>query len=595
MAKVRTGSGTAWSVRRFLGLNENRDGDTELKLGEASVMRNFRVTPEGSLQLRPGFRAVCSLAEGSPVRGLWSGYVNGTKHLLCACGGKVWDLDSGTWEASELGAVADGQITFLGFSNSVYLLDGTEYYVWTGEGELTPVEGYVPIIATATPPAGGGTLLEEVNKLTGKKRQQFSPNGSATVFHLAETAIDRLDGVKVNGTLVTSGYASDLAAGTVTFTAAPAAGVNTLEIAWTKGTGDRAKVTGMRFCELYNGAQYSRVFLYGDGTNQALYSGLDEDGKPSAEYFPDLNVLDAGDENTPITGLIRHFSRLIVYKRDSAFSVTYSTLTLTDGTVTAGFYVTPINRAVGHEAAGQMVLVENNPWSLFGGAAYEWKPASTGLTNDERQARRRSDRVRETLRSFDLEQCLLFDDNERQELYLCCGDRALLYNYAADAWYAYENFPAACMISVDGALYFGTTDGRVMHLSRDHHSDNGAEIDARWESGALSFDRNWREKSDLRLWLTLKPESQARITAELLTDRRADNLSRTAASGLSTLTHVNFGHWSFATNRSPRTVRVRLRTGTFTYCKLILTSLSASAAATVLSADLQVRYAGTII
>lgn len=594
MAKVRTGSGSVRSVRRWLGLNENPDGDTGLKLGEATVMRNFRITPEGSLQLRPGYRRKCLLADGSPVRGLWSGYVKGEKHLLAACGGRIWSIQPDTWETSELGAVTDGQTTFFGFSNAVYILDGADYYVWTGAGGIASVEGYIPVIATASPPAGGGTLLEPVNKLTGKKRQQFSPTGSAAVFQLAETGVDGIDRVKVNGELVTSGYTVNLAAGTVTFTAAPAAGVNTVEITWTKGTGDRGKVTGMRFCELYNGAQYSRVFLYGDGTNRALYSGLDEDGQPSAEYFPDLNVLDAGDENTPITGLIRHFSRLIVFKRDSAYSVTYSTLTLTDGTVTAGFYVTPINRAVGHEAAGETALVENNPWSLFGGAAYEWKPASTGLTNDERQARRRSDKARETLHSFDLTRCRLFDDNQRQELYLCCGDRALVCNYAADAWYAYESFPAVCMASVDGELYFGTGDGGIMHLSRDYHSDDGAEIDARWESGALSFDRSWREKSDLRLWVTLKPESQARITAELLTDRRVDNTPRVAASGLSTLIHASFAHWSFGTNRSPRTVRLRLRAGTFTYCKLILSSRSASAAATVLTADLEVKYAGII-
>ena len=97
-------------------------------------------------------------------------------------------------------------------------------------------------------------------------------------------------------------YTADLAAGTVTFTAAPETGVNTLEIAWTNSTNFRGQVTAMRYAELYNGAQDSRVFVYGDGTNKAIYTGLDYDGNPRADYFPDLNVCDVGDANTPSPG-----------------------------------------------------------------------------------------------------------------------------------------------------------------------------------------------------------------------------------------------------------------------------------------------------
>ena len=71
----------------------------------------------------------------------------------------------------------------------------------------------------------------------------------------------------------------------MTFSSAPPKGVNTVTITWRKGTGNRAKVTGMRFAELYNGESDSRVFLYGDGTNEAIFSGLDGNGA-SAEYFP---------------------------------------------------------------------------------------------------------------------------------------------------------------------------------------------------------------------------------------------------------------------------------------------------------------------
>ena len=59
-----------FQIQRFLGLNENMDGDTQLKLGEASNIENFRVTQQYHLQGRSGTRAIKTF-EG-PVRGLWS-------------------------------------------------------------------------------------------------------------------------------------------------------------------------------------------------------------------------------------------------------------------------------------------------------------------------------------------------------------------------------------------------------------------------------------------------------------------------------------------------------------------------------------------
>jgi hypothetical protein len=58
------------------------------------------------------------------------------------------------------------------------------------------------------------------------------------------------------------------------------------------------------------------VFLYGDGTNKAYYSGIEyESGNPTAEYFPDLNVLDVGEENTAITSMERQFNKLLTHKK----------------------------------------------------------------------------------------------------------------------------------------------------------------------------------------------------------------------------------------------------------------------------------------
>ena len=590
MANVITTDGTTvYQLKKWLGLNESPDGDTGLKLGEAAQMRNFRVTRENHLQIRPGYAAVCTLSENAPVRGLWCGYVAGTLHLLCACGGHLWDVDRESRQNTDLGEIGDAETFFFGFSQKVYLLTGSEYYRWDGTGGAAVVEGYVPIVTTATPPAGGGTLLERVNNLTGKRRARYSPDGTSTVFRLAETAIDEV--VSVEGTGIA--WTADTEAGTVTFASAPAKGVNTVTITWRKGNGRREKVTAMRWAEFYNGATDARVFLYGDGTNEAVYSDLDQEGQPSAEYFPDLNVMAVDTANTPITAMIRHYDRLLVFKSDAAYTAQYDALELSDGTVTAAFYTTPLNRGLGCAAPGQARLVQNYPRTLFGRSVYSWALAA-GATRDERNARRISDRVETTLAGFDLADCVTFDDERRQEYYVCCGDRALVHNYGNDAWYYYDHFPARRMVDVEGDLYFGTEDGTLMHFARQYRNDGLEPIDAYWESGSLDFERDWRRKYSAEIWVTIKPESQGRLTVTAQSDRKSEYVKKEAAAGLATLTNADFAHWSFRTNRKPRVQRVRLKVRKFIFYKLILSSRSASAAATVLGADFRVRYAGNV-
>lgn len=50
MAKIENKSEEKiFRITEFLGLHESQDGDAKLDLGEASVMRNFKITKDKSL------------------------------------------------------------------------------------------------------------------------------------------------------------------------------------------------------------------------------------------------------------------------------------------------------------------------------------------------------------------------------------------------------------------------------------------------------------------------------------------------------------------------------------------------------------------
>lgn len=55
-----------YTVDKFLGINEAADGDTELKMGEASRMENFLITDAYNLALRPGIQRADFAAERTP-------------------------------------------------------------------------------------------------------------------------------------------------------------------------------------------------------------------------------------------------------------------------------------------------------------------------------------------------------------------------------------------------------------------------------------------------------------------------------------------------------------------------------------------------
>ena len=590
MANIAAADNTkVFALNKWLGLNESPDGDTGLKMGEAASMRNFRITRESHLQIRPGYAPVCTLSDGNPVQGMWSGYVNGVFHFLAACGGHVWDIDTDTWTANDIGTIEDAKTHFFGFGQKVYLLNGTEYYVWDGNGTVKVVGGYVPIVATAVPPEGGGTLLERVNVLTGKRRVYYSPDGEATAFTLPEQSVDEV--VSVTGTDIN--WTLSGVDGTLTFESAPPKGVNTVCITYRKGTGDRSRVCKMRYSEFYNGDSDTRVFLYGDGTHKVIYSDLDENGVASAEYFPDMNEMAVGSANTPVTAAIRHYGRLVVFKADSAYTADYTATTLQTGVVTAAFYCTPLNREIGCAAYGQAVLVKNNPRTLHGRAVYEWGLAGNN-TRDERNAKRISERVENTLSVFNLENCFTFDDERRQEYYICYGDEVVVNNYGNDTWYYYTNVSVRCMVNLNGELYFGTDNGVLMHFSRKYRNDNLAPIDARWESGSMDFGLDYKRKYSATIWVSIKPESQGRVTVSAESNKKSDYADKEVSAGLSSFLNTTFNHWSFGTNRKPQVERVRLKVKKFTFYKLIFESNSASSTATILATDFQIRYTGNV-
>ena len=600
-------------------------------------MKLMTVVPEGQAEAK--------------VIGLWNGNINGKKQVVGAVksgskarivliwregDGFLFDLISN--EISVDSFAGEEMVTFFGFSNRLYILFGVSMYSWDGEtlkdGDdpdhatiLDPINyssagtGYAPLVAVSLTPGLEGSVvsLQQVSLNTRYVRVWLSPNGTDKNFYLPgdepysalqyEFYVKNLitgayytrgNGAS-NGDYYISGSEKAGCEIEIIFNTTLEPGENTIEVcyeavsrAWDSAFSS-GPLRGMNRIEMYNGTTDSRIFYYGNGTNKIYYSDFDDNGVPRAEYVPELNVISVGSENTPVTGLVRHYSRLIAFKEDEAYSIQYGTITLPDNTTTAAFYCTPINRNLGNEAMGQARLVLNSPYTLCGKDLYEWKnnsSYSSNLTIDERQAKRISDRVYATLATFDFSRCYCYDDKDHQEYYVCYDKKALVYNYAADAWYYYTNFDVTCMVNLNGELYAGDSLGRLNLVSRNNRTDNGTEITGYWASGAEPFDREFMRKYSAMLWVVLKPELRSQVTVTVETDRKSDHSKKVAASSVFSFGSADFRRWSFNTNRKPHTTRLKIKAKKFTYYKLILEYSGTNTTATVVAADMRIRYTG---
>ena len=598
-----------WKIDKFLGLNENPDGDTKLKLGEASAIRNWKVTRDRNLKRRPGFHTLVELGTGDTnreIKAMWFGNVMGEEMGLAAANGKLWKFyANGGYLTTpvELGSLnTNGSVSFFPFSNIVYILNGIEYNSYDGTS-FGPVEGYVPLIITSrTPDGSDGTLLEEVNKLTGKRRVWFSPDGEATVFQLPETGLTSIDAVIDNATgqAYSGSYTKSTTNGTVTFSSAPARGINTIEISYTFSTNYRNDVSNMRYAELYLGQQDNAVFLYGNGTNEAVYSSIDYNGTPRADYFPDLNEMAVADANTPITSMIRHYSQLICFKSSSAYSIQYGMVIDATGLEHWGFYVKPVNKRIGNAAPGQVQLVQNSPFTLFGNDLYEWVNTSrysTALSIDERQAKRISDRIYATLETFDTKNCVCYDDNDSQEYYIWDKGKALVYNYPADAWYTYTSpggLKVCCMCNIGEDTLCGMEDGTIRIISSRYFNDDGVAFESYWESGSIDFNKPFIRKFMSEVWVGIKPQATSKVTVTIATDKKSEYTERVIDNSLIDFWNINFADFSFLINRKPQIKKLKIKAKKFAFLKFILKSQEPDSSATVLLIDPKIRETGYV-
>lgn len=614
-----------FTVDKFLGINESGDGDTELKLGEASRMVNFTITDAYNLSLRPGVRRLDFAAQRSPaaILAAWAGFLN-TEDFLVICDftegrDRLFVYRKTELEAHELvhqqeGALGlktaeNAMVNIFTFNGFLYVVSAEKIVVYES-GEFVEKLPYVPLVIAGAMPSGGGTTLENINLLTGLRRMTFSADGTATAYFLPEEAV-RVTAVTIDNTAYIPDEAGtfDTKTHSYNFLSAPSKGVGNVEIVYDtdpiSAEAARMQILSCKLHEEYNGSTDTRLFVAGNGTNMCYYTGVTQEGEPTAMYFPAMNEVAVDMSGSAITGLVRHYSKLLVFKPDGTHSISYEPVTLTDGNTIAGFFLRPMNKEIGNEILGHVQTVNNYPRTVTKNGLYEWRITSS-YYKDERYAKRISDMVGSSFSRADIQKIVTCDDDFKKNYYVFLNDAdgtVLVNRYdlnKGDCWCIYKSnmFRNVRFAMVHGGTMVFCNETEAFRLEDDLVYDDaeipGGEalpIAAEWESGFHAFGADFRRKYSSEIYVSILPEAKSRIVVTAETDKRTDYLEKVIESSTFQWSNANFIDWTFNTSDQPTINRVRLKVKKFIYYKLIFRIDEPGTQGTILGFDQKIRFA----
>lgn len=614
-----------FTVDKFLGLNEAVDGNTELRMGEASAMVNFTVTDGYNLTTRPGIQRFDATGQRdiAPILAGWAGFVDSNEYLV------ICDFSEGTdrvfiYETREDGGrnLVHSQIGAMGlseaensfvkiftFGGKLYMMSAAKTVYWNGETFLEE-EAYVPLVIVGAEPSGGGENLEPINLLSAKRRISYSADGTTKEFFLPEEAVF-VEEIKIDNTPVAVSTAGtwDNAKHSFVFNASPAKGVGNVEITYSAeeqaAKEARMQIVRCPLVEEYNGSTDTRLFVAGDGSNRCYYSGVTESGNVTPLYFPALNEVAVDMSGSPVTGMVRHYSKLLVFKPDGTFTISYEPVTLPDGNLTAGFYLRSMNKEFGHAVFGQVQTTNNYPRTVTKDGIFEWRITSS-YYKDERYAKRISDMVSRSLKRANISKIVTCDDDYSKTYYVFLNDdegTVLVNRYdlgKEGVWCLYRsklcrNVRQATMFG--GHMIFRNENEAFFFdddLNMDAPENAGGEpmaISALWESGFQHFGTDYQRKYSSQIYISLLPQTLSTLTVTAETDKRDEYMEKTISGNVFRWPYADFVNWTFNLDDTPKINRVRLKVKKFVYYKLIFRVDRPGAKTTIMGYDQQVRYA----
>ncbi len=596
-------------IDKFLGMNESV-GETEIKLGEAVFMRNIRITNNFKAKKREGHQTFIDFGNSEEAYLVWHGVIGVKNIMLVQNNGNLYEYNLNVATTTVLIAdlLAEGTVILLGsitnaetrgfyFANIddptpyIYMFNGTDFKQYDGT-TYQDVVPYVPTIAINALPAGGGTLFEEVNLLTGTKKQTFIGDGTSTQYQLAESSIDAdLVLCTINGVVKTetADFSVNRTLGQVTFTVAPALDTEVI-FTWTKEVAGHDELVKKNRFFMDFGAEGTdtNMFLWGnpDARDRRMRSGIQR-----ANYYPVNNFTLIGTGQYAITSMIQVYNRQLIFTVGASYSSTSEWSTVTNK---YEFPVRDLNENVGMVAYGQGQMVDNKPVTLFSQQIKEW--VSQTSIEDERNEQNVSDKIKLSLSTLDLSTAVTFDYQKESEYWLNIDDTVYVWNYLNDTYYIFNNINANSFRLINNTPFYGAI-GTIERFDLATNNDNGELFQTRMELGFNDLGVPTAKKLTRKCWIGINPESRTSCQVSYATNKinvaEAKQLKLVKWT-LFDFADIDFADFTFETNRNPQIVPLKMRAKKYTSIKFIFENFEKDETLTILNFNFKAEVTGEV-
>lgn len=423
---------------------------------------------------------------GNTVYGLFFYDVGNVRHKIVHCGTELLDIVGNTKKTIYTG-MNPRKSNFFIYSQILYVLDGIHYLEYDGE-TCQEVVGYIPTTSISRRPEGGGTMYEDVNLLTGIRKNSFSADGKSTEYTLDSQNIDAdfnlvvLVGNEVK-TLNTD-YTVDKTRGVVTFTTAPEKpltdGADNVTITFRKTIeGYRDRIEKCTLVTVFD----NRVFYSGnkDYPNALFHCSLN-----NPRYISDTDYYNEGLDLSPVKSMVAGNNALWVFKEPSQANTTvFYHNPVIDSEIGKAYPSTHSSITTGCIGTG---INFNDDIVFFSERGME---GISGDITTEQVLAHRSTLVDNKLLTEAGYKDMILEEYEGY-LLVIIGNKV----YLADSrqkvqieehleyeWYYWElSKKVTCTIVKDGILYLGTEDG-IYTLTK-----TATEIESYWTTCEDAFD-----------------------------------------------------------------------------------------------------------
>ena len=473
------------------------------------------------------------------------------------------------------------------FGDNLFIADGKKLLVYDGMAVKTVEESaYIPTVTIAKAPNGGGEQYDALNLLQPKFKERFLADGTSREYHLSFSGLDDANVVvrqlQSNGTWQEiGGFTCNAQTGVVSFATAPGkspvTGEDNIEIEarrTVKGYADRINkcCIGARFG--VNGA-VDRLFLSGnpDFINYDWYSQKDD-----PTYFPDTGYSILGTNKSAIMGYSILENRLAAHKdeKEPDRNIILRSGNLVDNEATFPIYTTM--QGPGSIARDTFAYLMTEPMFLTGSGIYAITPSDI---NAEKYSQDRSYYLNgKLLREGNLQDatCCVYND----EYWLCVNGHAYIldglqnigmtknepYSSRQYAGFYCTNIPARIMWVYDDRLWFGSNDGNVYAFYPNdgrmtNYNDNGAAIQARWDTPYLSGQRFYKNKTFKHLAVQVTDAVNSTLTVSALVRNKWNTLKVFGVTAVlfdyDAFSYKNFSYIPVASAKNHKTMHTKLR------------------------------------